>query len=106
MRLSIEEQNSIIRVFEAYIGHAKAELRLYGSRIKDDAKGGDIDLMLLVENHKNYNTIVSQKIDIILDLKEVLGDQKIDLLIDLQSELDVKPFLKIIYPQSKILKIW
>ena len=53
-----------------------AKIRLFGSRIKDDAKGGDIDLLILSETLG-----LKEKLIIRYRLKEKLGNRKIDLIV-------------------------
>ncbi len=54
----------------------KAKIRLFGSRIDDLAKGGDIDI-LIISNTLTY----SDKLLIRTRLKEKLGNRKIDIII-------------------------
>ncbi len=49
---------------------------LYGSRTDLDAKGGDIDLLIISEKLK-----FRDKLDLLSKIKESIGDQKIDLTI-------------------------
>ena len=44
MRLTEFEQNTISKHFESFFAHA--ELYLFGSRVDDTKKGGDIDLYI------------------------------------------------------------
>jgi len=53
------------------------EIYLFGSRVDDSKKGGDIDLYLKVENHNN---LFEKKIKFLSRVKRVLGDQKIDIV--------------------------
>jgi len=74
MRLSKKEINSIKTVIAEF--DPKAEIRLFGSRTDDNKKGGDIDLLLISEKISSSN-----KLDILIKLKEKIGDRKIDILI-------------------------
>jgi len=49
---------------------------LFGSRVDDSARGGDIDLFIQTDNGKLIN-----KIKFLAILKEKIGDQKIDVII-------------------------
>ncbi len=52
------------------------ELRLFGSRVDDNKKGGDIDLLLLtIEKIES-----SKKRKILREIKNLIGEQKIDLV--------------------------
>jgi predicted nucleotidyltransferase len=53
------------------------EIYLFGSRIDDSKKGGDIDLYLVVEDPSN---LFEKKIKFLARLKRELGEQKIDIV--------------------------
>lgn len=53
---------------------------LFGSRINDSKKGGDIDL--LIRNEKAERLTVSAKINFLTELKNLIGEQKIDVVLD------------------------
>ncbi|MDR3628507.1 MAG: nucleotidyltransferase domain-containing protein [Ignavibacteriaceae bacterium] len=74
MRLNDKEIIAIRSVVKEF--DPKAEIKLFGSRIDDNKKGGDIDL-LIISNIINF----SEKLSILIKLKENIGDQKIDILI-------------------------
>ena len=53
---------------------------LFGSRVDDSKKGGDIDLY--IETNYNDLFIVTRKeIEFIANLKKIIGDQKIDIVV-------------------------
>lgn len=55
---------------------------LFGSRVDDSKKGGDIDLY--IETNYNDLFIVTRKeIEFIANLKKIIGDQKIDIVINI-----------------------
>lgn len=60
----------------------KGEIYLFGSRVDDTKKGGDIDLYLVVENKIN---IFKNKIKFLAKIKRELGEQKIDVIFNLDS---------------------
>ena len=74
MRLSPEERQAIREVAAA--SDPEAAVFLFGSRARDDLRGGDIDLL-----------VMSQRIDaderrrMKLKLMDRLGERKIDLLV-------------------------
>jgi predicted nucleotidyltransferase len=74
MRLATEEQNAI-RSASAQ-ADADAQVYLFGSRVDDAAKGGDIDLLVL---SKKINLMA--KLDILVQLHRKLGDRKIDIAV-------------------------
>ena len=53
-----------------------AEIYLFGSRVDDKAKGGDIDLLVISQKIK-----LLDKLAVLAKLHQTLGDQKIDLAV-------------------------
>jgi predicted nucleotidyltransferase len=74
MRLQENERQTIMKAIRSV--DADADVYLFGSRVNDDAKGGDIDLLVL---SKTINLMA--KLDILAQLHQQLGEQKIDLAI-------------------------
>jgi predicted nucleotidyltransferase len=74
MRLQENERQIIMKAIRSV--DADADVYLFGSRVNDDAKGGDIDLLVL---SKTINLMA--KLDILAQLHQQLGEQKIDLAI-------------------------
>lgn len=75
MRLSTFEIRSIIEVFDDVFKNGK--IYLFGSRIDDMKKGGDIDLFLDVKVDKN---LYDKKIDFLIKVEQKIGEQKIDVI--------------------------
>ncbi len=75
MRLSNKYKEVIKKHFYDIFGGN--EIYLFGSRVDDDKKGGDIDLYLIVKNHEN---LFAKKIKFLARVKRELGDQKIDIV--------------------------
>ena len=79
MRLSEVERRAIVTIAREVIG-GDVQVRLFGSRADDRARGGDIDL---------YITDISlapalqgdAKLQFLVKLKRQLGDQRIDLIL-------------------------
>ena len=74
MRLSKKYQEVIKRNFLTYFD---GEIYLFGSRVDDSKKGGDIDLYLKVLNKDN---LFEKKIKFLSRVKRELGEQKIDVV--------------------------
>jgi predicted nucleotidyltransferase len=74
MRLSKQEIEVITSVVHRFARNA--EIYLFGSRTRDDARGGDIDLLLLADERIDLHTIIQMKIAI----QDILGEQKIDII--------------------------
>jgi predicted nucleotidyltransferase len=74
MRLANEEQSVISDTI--YQSDADAQIYLFGSRVDDAAKGGDIDLLVL-----SKRIDLMTKLDILVQLHQKLGDRKIDIAV-------------------------
>jgi predicted nucleotidyltransferase len=74
MRLAKEEQSAISDAIHQ--ADAEALIYLFGSRVDDTAKGGDIDLLVL---SKKINLMT--KLDILAQLHHRLGERKIDIAV-------------------------
>jgi len=85
MRLS-ENIRTIIR--EAALRHFNAPVRLFGSRLDDNARGGDIDLY--IECDLPAEEIAQRRIRLLAQLQRELGERRIDLVVDNQhSDLPI-----------------
>ena len=74
MRLSDFEVKSIKSSFEKVF--KKGAIYLFGSRVNDDKKGGDIDLYI---QPKDLVDLSLKKINFLVELKSKIGEQKIDV---------------------------
>ena len=54
------------------------DIYLFGSRVKDNIKGGDIDLRIKL----SYKPNLTDDVKFLAKLKRIIGDRKIDLIID------------------------
>ena len=77
MRLSNRQREIIERTAIRHFGK-EVRVYLFGSRVIQKAKGGDIDLYL--EAVPEGMLTIKKKIAFIVDLKKDLGDQKIDVV--------------------------
>lgn len=73
MRLSDQEHRAIVDAVSAF--DAEAKIYLFGSRLDDTRKGGDIDLLILSETID-----LDAELRIKLRIYDVIGEQKIDIL--------------------------
>lgn len=83
MRLSQEEQTAISTAIYKHFGE-DALLLLFGSRVQDDKKGGDIDLFVEVHNITPAQ-VLAAKTDALWEIENSIGEQKIDLVVSLGS---------------------
>jgi len=77
MRLQQHEINSIISIANTIFGDG-SKVILFGSRVHDELKGGDIDLFI---QPVQKEALIKKKIDFLVSLKEKIGDQKIDVIL-------------------------
>lgn len=56
-----------------------AKVYLFGSRVDDKQRGGDIDLYIETDIKEN---ILDRKLKMLVELEKLLGEQKIDLVIN------------------------
>lgn len=106
MRITHEEIKRIIQALSGFVGKHHAELRLYGSRVHDSLKGGDIDLLLLIEDSCVAEQLTEKKHYLLSSIKSLLGDQKIDLTVAIKTAVKQDPFLQMILPASVCLHKW
>ncbi|HRC36676.1 MAG TPA: nucleotidyltransferase domain-containing protein [Rubrivivax sp.] len=86
MRLSPDQVHAIVAATQELAG-ADARVRLFGSRVNDQLRGGDIDL--LVECARPVARPVWLAAQITARLQRSLGDRKIDVLVvDPTTELE------------------
>lgn len=93
MRLTEEEKNIIKNTIGEF--DPEAQVRLFGSRTKDSARGGDIDLLII-----SKTLTYKDKLLIRATLKERLGNQKIDIIISRKPDT---AFTRHAYKQSLII---
>lgn len=79
MRLTPIQKKTIRDTLKRHFGPT-TQIRLFGSRTDDDAKGGDIDLYI-EPDIQSPDLIVEAKLNALVELHQALGDQKIDLII-------------------------
>jgi predicted nucleotidyltransferase len=66
---------------------------LFGSRVDDTKKGGDIDLLVLV-NSVDKSFFIESKIKVLKVIFEKLDEQKIDITVATEDELKSDVFLR------------
>lgn len=85
MRLEIQDRSVISDAIHR--ADPDAIIYLFGSRVDDAAKGGDIDLLVL-----SKKIHLMEKIDILAQLHQSLGERKIDIVVYPDSS---RPFARL-----------
>ncbi len=80
MRLTPDQQTAIRSIAAETFGD-EAIIWLFGSRVDDDKRGGDIDLLIETQQ-SDVAVIVRLELAFLTKLKMQLGEQKIDVLVD------------------------
>jgi predicted nucleotidyltransferase len=80
MRLTEEQRRVIEQAARACFGD-DAVVRLFGSRVDDHKRGGDIDL-LITTALSDTDAIVRAEIAFQVRVQRALGEQRIDVLVD------------------------
>ncbi|MBZ4669176.1 MAG: uncharacterized protein PWP07_1761 [Epulopiscium sp.] len=93
LRLTANEVTAIKKVIHSLDSEAK--IYLFGSRVDDNKRGGDIDL-LIFSNKLNQEDISKIK----YNLWDEIGEQKIDILIAKDTS---HPFTRIVLKESILL---
>ena len=84
MRLTQDQLDIIVSAFEV-IFNENDQLWLFGSRVNNNLKGGDIDLYVET-NLTESKDVFDKKIMLLVKLSLAFGEQKIDLIINQLSE--------------------
>lgn len=77
VRLTEEEIKAIKETAFEVFGN-NVSVWLFGSRVKPELKGGDIDLYIELDEMKNW---FEKKLEFLVKLKEKIGEQKIDVIV-------------------------
>ncbi|MCM2282303.1 MAG: nucleotidyltransferase domain-containing protein [Bdellovibrionaceae bacterium] len=96
MRISDKERQIIVAEIQKL--DERAEVWLFGSRLDDLLKGGDIDLVVVSEKIG-----FSEKLDLLVNIKMQVGDQKIDLHVIPPSEKTTNLFARDVLAKAKRL---
>lgn len=80
MRLSMYAQGVIKSTAREIFG-SRVSIAVFGSRIDDDARGGDIDLYIEVEPLSDSQELLEKELRLYAELQKSLGEQRIDLVV-------------------------
>jgi len=78
MRLSAFEREQIVQAARRHFGTG-SRVVLFGSRVDDQARGGDIDLM--IETPAPVEQPLQRNAEFLLDLWRRIGEQRIDVVL-------------------------
>lgn len=79
MRLNQRELDAICSAFHQHFNQDD-HLWLFGSRVDDTKRGGDIDLY--VETHTSVEQAVKAKTNFVVAIWSAIGEQKIDIVLN------------------------
>ena len=102
MRLSLKEIQALKSSFTECLEAIPFKLYLFGSRLDDLKKGGDIDLLVVV-NLDNKSKVVDLKNKIRATIFKFIPEQKIDITVSTEDQLSTDIFLKNIFVSAKEL---
>lgn len=91
MRLNNRQIEAIKDSFKNVFGCG--EIYLFGSRVDDNQRGGDIDLYIDTPDREN---LIDKKIRFLVKLKQKIGEQKIDIVFaeDKKREIEIEALRK------------
>jgi hypothetical protein len=95
MRLSPNTIAAIRAGIDVVAAGKPYRLFLHGSRVSDEKKGGDIDLLLLCDSI-TLSFFRSSKLAILMNIEKCLGEQHIDLTIASNEGSDQSDFVRLI----------
>ncbi len=87
MRLTPKQQQIIVTTLRRYFGQ-NSRILLFGSRVDDNARGGDIDLYI-EPGLTDADQLVDARLNAMAELHTLLGEQKIDLVINRHHSTDL-----------------
>jgi len=91
MRISAKERADFVAVLQPVVP-LESELILYGSRVDDQALGGDIDLVLVVSDTQAKEHLEKQRLALLVKWKARIGDQRIDFSVITRDQAQNEPF--------------
>lgn len=91
MRLSQDQIAAIHEAVAEVFGNG-AQVWLFGSRVDDNKRGGDIDLLIRPEAGVS-DQLLRRKIRLLGRLEQALGERKIDIVIE--QPADTRPIVRV-----------
>lgn len=103
MRLTKEELEGIRSACVEVLPAAGWSLYLFGSRVDDSLRGGDIDLLMLTDSPESKSVVLARRTSLLVALKDRIGEQRIDLVVGDQKAVAEDPFLKQVMQTAVLL---
>jgi uncharacterized protein len=92
MRITKEQRTFFKTIVSKLVPNGK--VYLFGSRTDDNARGGDIDILILSPGKIDYDTIAEMK----YTFYDKFGEQKLDIIGMMPGEDD--PFKRIVFKKA------
>jgi predicted nucleotidyltransferase len=105
MRLKELEISALLSVLEPNLTGMHAKLFLHGSRVSDNLRGGDIDLLLLFRDKEGLESLERKKASLLSRFQKQLGERRIDLTFSLEGG-PYSPFVECALKNAILLKEW
>ena len=80
MRITVKEKDAINDSAKQIFGF-DTKVILFGSRVNDASRGGDIDLLIIPPFDSVRSEFFNKKIKFIVKVLDSIGDQKMDVII-------------------------
>ncbi len=93
MRLTTQQVAAIRQIAAECFGD-EALIYLFGSRLDDSGRGGDIDLYVETEECE-IARVLKAKYDFLAKLKQRIGDQRVDVVVNYPSRRAPPPIVAI-----------
>lgn len=106
MRLSLQEVDKIRIALAPCVDGLACRIYLFGSRVNDSARGGDIDLLLVVDHNDDRELLRRKRLDLNVNLIKQLGERRIDLVVASSQDLVTDPFLASIWPSAVLIQVF
>jgi uncharacterized protein len=90
MRLTSTEADAIRDAVRRHFGET-ARILLFGSRVDDGRRGGDIDILVEHDAGVDGVELVRKKLRAMSDIQFAIGDRKIDIATALRSDSAEEP---------------
>jgi predicted nucleotidyltransferase len=97
MRLTHQQAETIRKAAQAVFGPG-TRVVLFGSRVDDSRRGGDIDLLIQPETH---GQTLTEKIRFLGILERELGERKVDVVIEQPG--DSRPIVRVAHEMGVAL---